>query len=71
MQQLIVENSQAKFLEEVNALMMDGWQAVPGTTLIVGMAMVAFPDQPTRYALPDGTTRVVKYSIVLERDDVR
>lgn len=71
MQQLIVEHSRARFTREVNDLLMDGWRVVPGTTVIVGLEMIAFPDQPARYALADGTTRVVQYSIVLERDDVR
>lgn len=71
MQQIVVENSRQRFVEEVNALLMDGWRVIPGTTLIAGLEMVAYPDQPSRYTLPNGTTRVVQYSIVLERDDVR
>lgn len=66
MQQLILKTKCDEFMREVNDLLMDGWQVVPGTLVISSMRVTATEGTPKWFILPDGTTIFKNYCVVVE-----
>lgn len=69
MQELIVDSNRNRFVERVNRLLQDGCRVVPGTFYAGSTQVVATPQVPYPFRLPDGSTYFQIFSVVLECDD--
>lgn len=58
-----------EFLQEVNALLLDGWRVVPGTYYHTRVPTIARDNTPAIWVTANGTTYRDHYFIVLEREE--
>jgi hypothetical protein len=71
MQQAIMNADPRKFLDELNAVLLDGWEIVPGSWGASALQQVQPADNMrSKYTLPDGTTYVKFFFCVVHDGNI-
>lgn len=71
MQQALMDYRGDRFMDNLNALMMDGWRIVPGTFYATSVEQQASANVPDRFRTARGTCFDKVFVVCLQNDEVR